>query len=260
MSNPPPRQRPPIRRVSTEPEPEPGPVPERRPRTPVYQPPPRRDPFPYIIGGILGVVLVGLALMAFLIGSITSQPGTSALPPAGNPPGQSSQLPTQPNQATSSNSSSQPTQTANAPASGSALPGTAFPSEGQTHVDEGQPITYTNYPPSSGTHYGSTATCGFSDTEVAEGKLVHSLEHGAIVLYYKPALPANTIQQLRDLYSKMPPAKYGKVKLVITPYSKLQTPMAMASWGRVQTFAQVNYDQMHAFYTALVDKGPEDVP
>lgn len=140
------------------------------------------------------------------------------------------------------------------------LPGTPVPDEGKSHVPESEAITYKNYPPSSGTHYDSTAEYGFSDKEIAEGKLVHDLEHGAVVLYYKPDLPPDVVSNLRQAYDKLPAAKYGKVKLVITPYAKLQTPLAMATWTRVQSFSEFNFDQIKAFYQALVDKGPEDVP
>lgn len=135
-----------------------------------------------------------------------------------------------------------------------------MPEEGKDHVAEGSVITYKSSPPSSGTHYGSTAPYGLSDKEIAEGMLVHSLEHGVIVLYYKPGLPDKVLQDLRDAYSSLPPAKYGKVKLVITPYPKLQTPLVLAAWGRVLPFTEFNYDKVRAAYQALVDKGPEDVP
>ena len=63
------------------------------------------------------------------------------------------------------------------------LPGTPMPSEGNKHVSAGEVITYTNYPPSSGTHYDATAQYGFSAVEIPEGQIVHSMEHGAVVLY-----------------------------------------------------------------------------
>lgn len=146
--------------------------------------------------------------------------------------------------------------------SGAALPGTAVPDEGAAHVADGTLTTYKSYPPSSGPHYGTTTPYGFSDKEIPEGNLVHDLEHGALVLYYKPDLPANVVQQLRDAFTKLPPAKYGKVKLVITPYSKIQSSaiMVLAGWNRVVPFTEYNFDKLSAAYQAIVDKGPEDIP
>ncbi len=218
--------------------------------------PVRRDPFPLIIGGLIGVLIAGIALVLILLQSSGTKPAAniSTVPLAtANVAG---------NGSAGVNSSltaiaSQPTTSAS---SGTLLPGTAVPEEGKDHVAEGTAIVYKSAPPSSGTHYGSTASYGFSDKEIAEGTLVHSLEHGAIVLYYKPGLSDKVLQDLRDAYSSLPPAKYGKVKLVITPYPELQAPLVLAAWGRVLPFEEFNYDKVRAAYQALVDKGPEDVP
>lgn len=194
----------------------------------------------------MGAVLVGVVIIILLLGNNA--------PTGGSLPNSGSNVQNGANKPVPNNPASQPSvQTAN-------LPGTPVPDEGKSHVSDGETITYKNYPPSSGSHYGTTADYGFSETEVAEGKLVHDLEHGAIVLYYKPDLPADVLNNLRQVYNKLPAAKYGKVKLVIMPYSKLQTPLAIAAWTRVQPFSEYNFEQIKAFYQALVDKGPEDVP
>jgi hypothetical protein len=138
--------------------------------------------------------------------------------------------------------------------------GTPMPDEGNTHVGDGEPITYKNYPPTSGTHYNSPSDAGFYDTAVPEGNFVHSLEHGYIVLYYKPDLPDTTKQQLRDLMTQLPNGKYGKVKMVIVPYTNMSTPLAIAAWDRLMLLNSYNPDEVKTFYQTWVDKGPEDVP
>lgn len=205
-------------------------------------PPTGRDPFPYVIAAFVGLIIVGLAVAAFLVGSIVSQPQAVSLPSQPNP-----------------DAASKPG-TVDPSTVGDSLPGVAVPSEGQTHAPEGQAITYQNYPPSSGTHYASTADYGFSEKEIPEGKLVHNLEHGAIVLYYEPDLSSAVLQSLREAATKLPTEKYGKVKIVIVPYSKLQTSMAIVAWGRVETLDSFDYDKVSTFYEAMVDHGPEDVP
>lgn len=245
------RRRPPVRlrsaiEAQTSPPVGKGRLPDAR-----EQPPPfGRDPFPYVIVALVGLIIIGLTVAVFLLGSITSTPQAGSLPeltnpnPLSNPPG---------NQGL-------PAITSTPPAGADSLPGVAVPSEGQNHVQEGQPITYKNYPPSSGTHYASTAEYGFSEKEIPEGKLVHDLEHGAIVLYYEPNLPIEGLASLRDAATRLPTEKHGEVKIVITPYSKLQTPLAIAAWGRIETSQQFDYEELLAFYNALVDQGPEDVP
>jgi len=138
--------------------------------------------------------------------------------------------------------------------------GTPIADEGNTHVADGEPITYKVYPPASGTHYNNPTSAGFYDTTVPEGNFVHSLEHGYIVIYYKPDVPDATKQQLKDLMTQLPLGKYGKVKLVIVPYSNMSTPLAIAAWDRLLLLNQYSPDEIKTFYQQWVDKGPEDVP
>src|SRR5437660_989147 len=79
--------------------------------------------------------------------------------------------------------------------------GVKIASEGSaSHVPDGSPLTYKHYPPSSGHHYPSPAPAGISATAIPEGRWVHSLEHGYIVILYKPtAGGAPTDAQLRDI-------------------------------------------------------------
>lgn len=202
------------------------------------------------------MLIAGIALVFFLLQSSGIKPAANS----GTIPLATANTEGSRNAGANSSPTTTASQLSTSSSSGTPLPGTAVPEEGKDHVAEGSVITYKSSPPSSGTHNGSTAPYGFSDKEIAEGMLVHSLEHGAIVLYYKPGLPDKVLQDLRDVYSSLPPAKYGKVKLVITPYLKLQTPLVLAAWGRVLPFTEFNYNKVRAAYQALVDKGPEDVP
>ena len=108
-----------------------------------------------------------------------------------------------------------------------------------THVPEGTVITYNSNPPCSGPHYPVWANFQEYSAPLDEGYLVHSLEHGAIALLYKcdPATDACkvTIDALRKIRDAMPtdptcdPAI--RVRVVIAPFPKLDTPIAAAAWG-----------------------------
>jgi hypothetical protein len=61
----------------------------------------RRDPFPYVMGGVIGALVVGLMMVMFLIGSSTSGgnpsnsggiAGATTLPPANNPQAQTTTI------------------------------------------------------------------------------------------------------------------------------------------------------------------------
>ncbi len=86
MSQQPPRTRPPARRVNTAPPP--GPQPPRRPTN--VNAPRQRDPFPYVLGGVLALMVVGIFVVVFLLSQGTG--GTTATPTvvafATTPPGQ----------------------------------------------------------------------------------------------------------------------------------------------------------------------------
>jgi hypothetical protein len=138
--------------------------------------------------------------------------------------------------------------------------GTPMPDEGNGHVDEGTIIIYKNYPPTSGSHYPRTADPGFYEQPVPEGYFVHSMEHGAIVLYYNPDLPDATKQQLKDLMTMLPFDGSGKPRLVIVPYTNMQTPLAIAAWRRLLLMKDYNFDEIRTFYQEWVNKGPENVP
>ena len=212
------------------------------------------------MGGIVGALIVGFLIVVYLLMTSRSNSPQTAAAVQTNPSlnADSQAVPTMAQSSGSEvNVVGTQTMAARRPAGGL---GTPMPDEGNAHVDEGQAITYKNYPPSSGTHYGTTATYGFSEVPIPDGQSVHSLEHGAVVLYYKPDVSDTIKQQLKETYSRLPLGKYGKVKLVIAPYTNMTTPMAIAAWDRLMLLDSYNYDEIQAFYQQYVDNGPEDVP
>lgn len=64
------------------------------------------------------------------------------------------------------------------------LPGVEQLQNDRTHIPEGSATNYQYNPPTSGAHYPSWITKGFYDTPRADGYLVHSMEHGYVVLWY----------------------------------------------------------------------------
>lgn len=73
----------------------------------------------------------------------------------------------------------------------------------QNHVADGTPVTYERTPPDSGPHYASPApfTKRFytaADRPAVE-TLVHNLEHGYTVVWYRPDAPADQVTALQDI-------------------------------------------------------------
>lgn len=146
--------------------------------------------------------------------------------------------------------------------------GIAVPDEGREHVAIGTQITYKNYPPASGSHFPSAAEAGIYPNPqmpqypggLPEGFWVHNLEHGYITLLYKPGTDAETVRQIQGMMRDLPPSKYGRVKLVVTPYERMDTPITAVSWGYKLPLQTFDRDAILAFYKAHVDRGPEDLP
>lgn len=63
-------------------------------------------------------------------------------------------------------------------------PGEKALQDGRNHMQEGSKVDYKFNPPTSGNHYASWITKGFYDTPRIDGNLVHSLEHGYIIIWY----------------------------------------------------------------------------
>lgn len=140
--------------------------------------------------------------------------------------------------------------------------GRQVPSEGAGHVQDGTPLSYRNRPPSSGQHFGQTASYGFSATEISPGNLLHNLEHGAVaVLSNCPRACPDLQDQLRQFYQNGPKSrKYGNVKMVITPYRAMDKKVAVVAWGWVDEMDEFDPERVRAFYQERVDRGPEDAP
>ena len=69
-------------------------------------------------------------------------------------------------------------------ASSKPLPGQKALQPGRDHKPEGTKLEYQFHPPTSGDHFASWITKGFYDEPRADGNLVHSQEHGYVIIWY----------------------------------------------------------------------------
>src|SRR3989344_9692357 len=61
---------------------------------------------------------------------------------------------------------------------------------------------YNSNPPTSGPHTGNdVAGAGIKDDVIADELVVHSLEHGAAVLWYREDLSQNEVDRLKKVFS-----------------------------------------------------------
>ena len=86
-------------------------------------------------------------------------------------------------------------------------------------------VDYPQSPPVGGKHNPVWQNCGFYDQPVADENAVHSLEHGAVWITYRPDLPQDQVDQLRDLAQ-------SQTYVLVSPYPDLDSPVVASAWGK----------------------------
>ena len=83
-------------------------------------------------------------------------------------------------------------------------------------------VDYPQSPPVGGAHDPIWLDCGVYDRPVREENAVHSLEHGAVWITYRPGLSADEIDSLAD---KLPE------KGILSPFEDQDAPVVVTVWG-----------------------------
>jgi hypothetical protein len=110
----------------------------------------------------------------------------------------------------------------------------------QGHTDA--KVTYEQSPPAGGEHAPAWLNCGVYDSPVPNENAVHSLEHGAVWVTYKPDLPAEQVSALKELLS-------GPYDL-LSPYPGLEAPVVASAWGKQLTLDSSDDARLPAFLKA----------
>lgn len=136
------------------------------------------------------------------------------------------------------------------------------PIQGAEHVQSGQPPPYAwnSDPPTSGWHDPVPARPNVYREPVPDPNLIHSLEHGYVIISYNCGDLAQAecdelISQLEDLF-----VRFGGFKLIVVPRPTLDTRIALSAWGWLDKFDEYDEERIVAFIDALRDKGPERTP
>lgn len=113
------------------------------------------------------------------------------------------------------------------------------------------PVSYPQVPPVGGIHNPVWQKCGFYDEPVPNEKAVHSLEHGAIWITYRPDLPAAEIESLATL------GRGRNLVLVSRWEDGLPAPVVATAWGRQLRLESVNDPRLMEFVRLYINQGPE---
>ena len=132
---------------------------------------------------------------------------------------------------------------ANAP-----IPGVQeYPNLSRNHVDG--PVTYPQTPPVGGDHSAIWMSCGVYPAPVKTEEAVHSLEHGAVWVTYRPDLSADQVSVLAGVVSKYP---YG----LLSPFPGLDSPVVASAWGLQLKLPSASDSRLQEF-VAKYQNGPQ---
>lgn len=122
-----------------------------------------------------------------------------------------------------------------------------FPDVPAGHSSE--PQTYPQTPPIGGVHAPAWQNCGIYAEPVPNEAGVHSLEHGAVWITYRPELPVAEIEQLRSTVR-------GQRFALLSPYAGLPAPVVASAWG-VQITAERAGDPRLAQFVTTYAQGQQ---
>lgn len=136
--------------------------------------------------------------------------------------------------------------------------GQAVPLQGRVHISPGGThAPYNSLPPTSGAHYGDQeALWGVQAQPIPDEVQVHNLEHGGIMVQYRPGIDEELLGSLEGLVLNLrEKSKY--CKLILAPYPGLDRRIALTAWGWIDKFDKFDPDRITAFIDDHIDRGPE---
>lgn len=167
---------------------------------------------------------------------------------------------------------------------------------GRNHIpqSEWEKFRYNSNPPTSGPHDAEWIRAGIYDAPFGDGYLVHSLEHGYVIISYNctklgekrkakseklfavyahheeesetSASPSGELtgeawknKECQTLKNQLADVAKGKglKKLIVVPRPNLDAAIAITAWGRIDTFSEFDRDRIVRFIDSYRDRGPE---
>jgi hypothetical protein len=130
----------------------------------------------------------------------------------------------------------------------------------------GEKVDYDSNPPTDGRHYEIPAEDGAYGEAPPDEALVHSLEHGRVIVWFKPNLPEATRGELKALFDE------DDYQMYLVPRTNMPYRLAATAWngdpepngtGRSLLCDDVNdatWDAIRTFRDEHRSRGPEPIP
>ena len=112
-------------------------------------------------------------------------------------------------------------------------------------------VNYAQNPPAGGEHNPVWQNQGFYEEPVRNENVVHTLEHGAVWITYRPDLPQDQKDELRNMVE-------GQDCVLASPYPDLpeDTPIVASAWGAQMRFKSADDPDLQRFI-GYYRKGPQ---
>lgn len=124
---------------------------------------------------------------------------------------------------------------------------------GRNHVPN---VSYEVNPPAGGNHDPQPAPPGVyqGGTVPDDGQLVHSLEHGYVILWHRPDIAKEALDELLGVRAEL------ERDVLVAPRPSLPVPVAATAWHQRLLCDEVEPEALAIFVENARNKGPEDVP
>lgn len=108
-------------------------------------------------------------------------------------------------------------------------------------------VSYDTVPPAGGDHAPAWQNCGYYPEPIEEENAVHSLEHGAVWITYRPGLDETAVQAL---------AERAGGYVLVSPRDDLPSPVVASAWGKQLQLDDVEDPTLDDFIRAF-QQGPQ---
>lgn len=118
----------------------------------------------------------------------------------------------------------------------------SFQNLSRRHVEH--PMRYEQNPPVGGKHAPFWQDCGFYSKPIRNENAVHSMEHGAVWITYRPGLPEEQVDKLRQMAR-------NQTHILVSPYSDQPSPVVASAWGRQLRLDSAADSRLRQFVSAF---------
>ena len=116
-----------------------------------------------------------------------------------------------------------------------------------SHVPEGDSVTYSTIPATSGKHWDQWAQCGIYQDGLPDERITHNLEHGNIIVSYN--LTAS--EDLSRLRGVLDATDFFPAWGLARPYDKIsEGQVALTAWGVLDIMEGIDAERIQRFFDA----------